>query len=187
MLARSNGNYFAERRCSCFSGSANYVAHGHITCGSVGRCEKDFGTDEQIQGVESEIRQVFWNMLTNGLEAVPQGGRIRARVSAFPSSGGPQVIRVTFADNGHGIGRRHRAQLFEPFHTTKDTRNGLGLWVSKELAEKHHGSVRVRSRTGPGSSGTVYSIFLTAHPRAEIAIPLASSPVPGEWKKSGEA
>jgi signal transduction histidine kinase len=54
--------------------------------------------------------------------------------------------------------------LFEPFYTTKpDSGTGLGLWLSEGIARKHKGTIRVRSSTRPGQSGTVFSVFLPAH------------------------
>jgi len=132
------------------------------------RCETDFPPNERIQGIESEIRQVFWNLLTNSLDAVPQGGGIKVRVIRYPRGGeGTPGVRVTVADNGCGISPERRAHLFEPFQTTKETGNGLGLWVSQEVVKKHHGSIRVRSHSGPGRTGTILSIFLPSHMVAE--------------------
>ncbi|MGZ4830722.1 MAG: ATP-binding protein, partial [Candidatus Angelobacter sp.] len=52
-------------------------------------------------------------------------------------------------------------KLFEPFYTTKqDVGTGLGLWVSREIVQKHGGSITLRSCTLPGRTGTVFSIFL---------------------------
>lgn len=148
------------------------------------QCDKDFATDEPIEGVESQIRQVFWNLLVNSLDAVPVGGRIRIRVSAFPTRSGAPGIRLTFADNGHGISRRHLAHLFQPFHTTKDTGNGLGLWVCREILQKHQGSIRVRSQSVAGRSGTVFSIFLPSRPGPELVPGIAQPAIDG-LKSSG--
>ena len=134
------------------------------------QCETDFAIGEWIQGIESEVRQVFWNLLTNSVDAVPRGGRIKVRVIGFPRRGaGVPGVRVTVADNGCGISRQRRAHLFEAFQTTKETGNGLGLWVSQEVVKKHHGSIRVCSRCGPGRTGTVFSIFLPARYVADEA------------------
>jgi signal transduction histidine kinase len=70
-------------------------------------------------------------------------------------------VRITIADTGFGIPSEHLDNIFEPFFTTKkDTGTGLGLWVSRELVQKHGGTLRVRSRTEKPRSGTLFSIFL---------------------------
>ncbi len=69
------------------------------------------------------------------------------------------------ADNGTGIHREYRKELFEPFFTTKGNKGtGLGLWISREIVEKHGGTIRLHSRTTPGRSGTVFSVFLPLTP-----------------------
>ena len=163
------------------------------------RCETDFATNERIQGIESEIRQVFWNLLTNSLDAICQGGGIKVRVIHYPRGGkGIPGVRVTVADNGCGICRERRALLFEPFQTTKETGNGLGLWVSQEVVKKHHGSIRVRSRSGPGPhpstptagapgtprTGTVFSIFLPSHYVAETKPEAVPQSAAGNLRKT---
>jgi signal transduction histidine kinase len=126
-------------------------------------CEKEFSGDVEIRGVENEIRQIFWNLLNNGLDAVSAGGRIKLRVVASLRDGGVPGVRVTVADNGGGISADHMPRLFEPFFTTKATGNGLGLWITSEIVKKHGGSIRVRSRNGAGArTGTVFSVFLPA-------------------------
>jgi len=74
----------------------------------------------------------------------------------------PQTgVRVTIADNGTGIRAEDRPRLFEPFFTTKEkTGTGLGLWLSESIARKHGGSIRLRSSTKPGRSGTTFTVFL---------------------------
>ncbi len=124
-------------------------------------CEQDYMTDSEISGVENEIRQVFWNLLNNSLEAVPPNGCISVRVSPNLRALDLPGVRITVADNGHGIAADHIPHLFEPFFTTKDTGNGLGLWVVSEIVNKHGGSIRVRSRAAPREpTGTIFSIFL---------------------------
>ena len=68
---------------------------------------------------------------------------------------------MVVADNGTGISAEHFEHLFEPFYTTKkDAGTGLGLWLSLGIVRKHGGSIRVRTRSLAGKSGTVFSIFL---------------------------
>jgi signal transduction histidine kinase len=69
--------------------------------------------------------------------------------------------KIIIADTGSGISPAHRKKLFEPFYTTKqDVGTGLGLWVSREIVQKHGGNITVRSWVASGRSGTVFSIFL---------------------------
>jgi PAS domain S-box-containing protein len=113
-----------------------------------------------IQAIPGEIRQLIGNLLSNSIDAVVNGGEIRIRVAAG-RYGGDSGVRLTVCDNGPGIPEHVRAHIFEPFFTTKtDVGTGLGLWVCKSIVQKHHGSIRLRSSTSPGGSGTVFSVFL---------------------------
>ena len=117
--------------------------------------------DPEIYAVPGEIRQVIANLLSNSIDAVGAGGRIRIRISAAGNARGLTGVRITIADSGPGIPAEVRHRLFEPFFTTKkDVGTGLGLWVCKSITEKHHATIRVRTRTAPGSSGTAVSVFL---------------------------
>ena len=115
-----------------------------------------------------ELRQVLAILVSNAYDAMRNnGGQLKVRVRnarhwAAPSSLG---IRCTIADSGTGIDPDVRSRLFEPFVTTKDaTGTGLGLWVASEVIRRHNGIITVRSSTRPGSSGTVFSIFLPSSP-----------------------
>jgi len=89
--------------------------------------------------------------------------RIETNSAIDPRDSTRTGVRITVADTGCGIQTDHIERIFEPFFTTKkDTGTGLGLWVSRELVEKHGGSLRVRSSTANERSGTVFSIFLPA-------------------------
>ena len=115
----------------------------------------------QITAFFGELRQVISNLMLNSLDAVGEGGRItlRASTSRNPLDGGSR-IRITIADDGHGIDAATLPKIFEPFFTTKgSTGNGLGLWVCKQIIEKHGGSIRARSRTCE-PHGTTFSIVL---------------------------
>jgi signal transduction histidine kinase len=69
------------------------------------------------------------------------------------------MVCVTFADSGCGIDRDKRSEIFDPFFTTKhDVGNGLGLWVTSQIVEKHRGSIRMRSRTEEPWRGTTFSV-----------------------------
>jgi two-component system sporulation sensor kinase C len=113
--------------------------------------------------MESEIRQVFNNLISNAIDAMPEkGGRllIRTRDATEPRSGVPGIM-LTVADTGVGIGPDTMRNIYQAFYTTKGIRGtGLGLWISSEIVRRHHGRLMVRSCTGQGRSGTVFALFL---------------------------
>jgi PAS domain S-box-containing protein len=110
----------------------------------------------------SEIRQVFGNLIQNGLEAMPKGGRLRLRVRPCTDwRNGEQAVRVTIANTGNGMSMQTRKRIYEPFFTTKDgTNTGLGLWVTAGIVDRHGGSIQVWSSTNPERSGTAFSLVL---------------------------
>lgn len=136
------------------------------------KVQKEYLADEPVLAVAGELRQVFSNLLANSLDALTEGGTIHVRVAAYRSSthNAQRRIRVTFADNGSGISRESKAHLFEPLFTTKGTvGTGLGLWVSRQLIERHGGTIQVRSTRGTAHSGAVFSVTLpVATPEAKV-------------------
>jgi PAS domain S-box-containing protein len=139
--------------------------------------EKRYCARLQVLGSAGEIRQVLSNVISNGIDAVPPGGRLQIKVASAPDWRSPanRGVRITVADTGHGIAPENLARIFEPFFTTKkDLGTGLGLWVSRQIVDKHAGSIRVRSRTTPHRSGTVFSIFLPLAAPSENQKPAAN-------------
>lgn len=120
-------------------------------------------TEREVIGSAGELRQILSNLLANSLDACTKGAtiRIETHTAVDPRNPSRAGVRITVADTGTGIAPEHIKSIFEPFFTTKlDTGTGLGLWVSRELVEKHGGSLRVRSSTVDSRCGTVFSIFL---------------------------
>ena len=111
------------------------------------------------------LRQMFSNLLLNAADAMPNGGRLQARVSTAREWSGQQRhgLRVTFADNGYGIPTQNLQRIFEASFTTKGSHgSGLGLGMVMTVVRQHSGSLRVRSRTEHGHSGSIFSVFLPA-------------------------
>jgi len=111
------------------------------------------------------LRQLFSNLLLNAADAMPNGGRLRARVSKGCEWSGQQRrgLRVTFADNGCGIPTQNLQRIFEPSFTTKGSHGtGLGLSLVMNVVRKHDGRLRVRSSIERGRSGSIFSVFLPA-------------------------
>jgi signal transduction histidine kinase len=131
--------------------------------------EREWRSCPEVVAVAGELRQVFSNLLVNSLDAIEARGKIQVRVSGCRSSqaGSSARVRVTVADTGRGMSSATRQHIFEPFFTTKGTvGTGLGLWVTKQIVEKHGGTIRVRSRTAGSPRGTVVSIVLPVQPAA---------------------
>ena len=129
---------------------------GHI------EIRREYGDRSEVYCYSSEMRQVFGNYIGNALDAVRQGGTICLRTREAREVGsGRRGIRITVADSGHGMDAETMQRISEPFFTTKGSNGtGLGLWISKDILQKHHATLRVRSRVGEGRSGTVFSVFL---------------------------
>jgi PAS domain S-box-containing protein len=128
----------------------------------------DYGNGIKIVGFPGEIRQIFANLVANAIEALSAEGSLVIRASRVTLRDGSNRtgVRITFLDNGIGIAPENRNKIFQPFYTTKkDVGTGLGLWLTLQLVEKHHGSLRVRSSVEPGRSWTVFSVFLPEGPQ----------------------
>ncbi len=128
------------------------------------KIEKRYRGDLEIKAVGGELRQVFSNLLVNSLECIGECGTVKLRITgAQCTKCGERLVRVAVADNGPGIREAIRPRMFEALFTTKgDTGTGLGLWVSKQIVEKHGGTIRFRSRATGAQTGTVFSVVLKA-------------------------
>jgi PAS domain S-box-containing protein len=124
--------------------------------------ERDYDTGAQVECFSDEMRQVFANLVSNAMDAMPGGGRVRVRVRKARAwdEGRTVGVRVTVADTGRGIPAAMSGRIFEPFFSTKESTGiGLGLWVSQGIVRKHHGRIALRSRTSGERHGTVVSLF----------------------------
>lgn len=154
---------WGEQKMSALLESSVAIYEGRLKNSGILLC-REYADDIQVRCAGSEIRQVFANLISNAFDATRSGGKLilRARDRKDPRTGLPGV-RVTIADSGQGIPPSFRTRLFEPFFTTKgDNGTGLGLWVSREILSKHNATIRIKSRTTPGASGTVLSIWFPA-------------------------
>jgi signal transduction histidine kinase len=134
------------------------------------RLHVNIQTEQKAFGNAGELRQVISNLLANSLDACNAGDAIcvRVRSSVNLRDGSLPGVRIVVGDTGCGISPANLKSIFEPFFTTKkDTGTGLGLWVSRELIEKHGGRLSVRSSIAASRSGTVFSVFLPASAAAE--------------------
>ena len=101
---------------------------------------------------EGQVRQIVWNLATNGLRAMPKGGRLRLTAAFEPSSEG---VVVTVQDEGIGIAPEDLDGLFQPFHGSFTRGSGLGLAIVRRIVADYHGEIQVNSRPGAGTTVSV--------------------------------
>ena len=116
---------------------------------------------------EAQIRQIVWNLATNGLRAMPGGGRLRLEVrrAAADVDGGDVIVAVR--DDGVGIAPEDMDNIFQPFRGGFRGGTGLGLSIVHRIASDYGGEVRVASEKGKGTS-------------VEVALPVGRQTTP-EW------
>ena len=102
------------------------------------------------------------DLLTNAAEAVAPGGRIAVRVASEAAA-----LRIDVADDGPGVAPEQRAQIFEPFVTTKPRGTGLGLAMAQRIVEAHGGTLAFVDGAGAGAGGAGACFRLVVPARAE--------------------
>jgi PAS domain S-box-containing protein len=123
-----------------------------------------FRDGAKVWGNPSDLQQMISNLLVNAVDAEKEGGRINIRVTDLRSR---DAVRILVSDDGTGISRADMKRLFQPFFTTKkDIGTGLGLWVCRQIAQSHGGTIRVRSRLG---QGTMFAVTLPTAAQSESA------------------
>lgn len=103
-----------------------------------------------INGDSDQIRQVFWNIARNAVQAMPNGGTLRVTTAAAADH-----YNITFNDNGRGMNDADQRRLFQPFRTNFPTGTGLGMAISYRIVQEHGGRIEVTSNEGAGTSITV--------------------------------
>jgi PAS domain S-box-containing protein len=120
-------------------------------------------TTRSIRCFEGEIRQVLVNLISNAVDAMQnEGGTlfVRGRDGHDSRTGLPGII-ITVADPGSGMSEISRAKIFDAFYTTKGIGGtGLGLWISKEIIDRHQGSLNLKTDQHTTHHGTVFTLFL---------------------------
>jgi signal transduction histidine kinase/CheY-like chemotaxis protein len=105
-----------------------------------------------IFAVSSQIQQIFFNLILNALDAMPDGGELRIAARAVTDG-----VEIIFEDSGPGIPEERRDNIFEPFFSTKEGGTGLGLTVSYNIATAHGGTLDLIEGHG---SGACFRLFL---------------------------
>ncbi|MCQ6276822.1 PAS domain-containing protein [Bacillus sp. V3B] len=106
----------------------------------------------QVECDEDRLKQVFLNLVKNGIEAMPNGGDLRVFTKIHEDQ-----VEISFQDTGIGIPEEKLKKIGEPFYTTKENGNGLGLMVSFKIIESHKGNIYIESEV---DKGTTFNIIL---------------------------
>jgi two-component system sensor histidine kinase PilS (NtrC family) len=102
---------------------------------------------------ENQIRQILWNLATNSLRAMAQGGRLV--LAAATAKDGSGAALLTVQDEGRGIPTEELDLIFQPFHSSFDKGSGLGLAIVHRIVTDYNGTINVSSKVGVGTSVTV--------------------------------
>lgn len=100
-----------------------------------------------VVGDPDQIRQVFWNIARNAIQAMPRGGFLRV-TTATEGDG----IRIVFSDSGRGMADHEQRALFQPFRTNFPTGTGLGMAISFRIVQEHGGRIDVDSAPDRGTA-----------------------------------
>jgi two-component system, NtrC family, sensor kinase len=102
-----------------------------------------------IASDQSQLQQVFLNIISNAIDALVKDGSIEIESSKTDS-----MINIRITDNGPGISEEYQKKVFDPFFSTKKTGKGvgLGLWVTYNIIEKLGGSISLESKVGEGTT-----------------------------------
>ena len=106
-----------------------------------------------------QIKQAFYNLLRNAVQATPADGRII--ISTLLTG---DHVGITFQDSGRGISASQMGNLFRPFFTTRATGTGLGLLVVRKIIREHQGEIEIRSEEGSGTTVHITLPVLNAQP-----------------------
>jgi two-component system sensor histidine kinase PilS (NtrC family) len=129
-----------------------------------------------IQADPDKIKQVFWNLAMNALQAMPSGGTLTIatgcrRVTSGKRSG--DIVEVVMQDTGTGIKKEDLNKIFFPFFTTKKDGSGLGLATAQRIVDQHGGWIRVESEEGTGT-------------RFAVCLPVEAGTGPRLWHEGRE-
>jgi signal transduction histidine kinase len=103
----------------------------------------------------ASIAQVLLNLFQNAVEAMEGEGTLRVTTRAVATRAGPGAVEIAVSDDGAGLTDEQMGRLFVPFYTTRPSGTGLGLAISRRIVDAHHGTLRVSSTPGAGTTFTV--------------------------------
>ena len=110
----------------------------------------DIKTDSatpSILGDKNLLNKLYFNLIKNAMEAMPEGGHIEIKASFDDTT-----VKISIADNGCGISQEQMSHMFEPYYTTKSNGNGLGMMIVESIVKSHGGEILIKSKEGAGTT-----------------------------------
>lgn len=129
----------------------------------------------QVSVDRDQIKQAFFNVIKNALQAMSKGGLLT--ITLFSSD---RYLSLAFTDTGQGISADDLSRLFEPFHSTRPDGTGLGLIIVQRIIQDHGGKIEVHSQPG---AGMTFTIFL---PLDQRRIRLLKAPRPRRGRRAAK-
>lgn len=131
------------------------------------KLEEDYQDELMMVNADaSQLKQVFWNIARNALQAMPEGGILRAELGRSVGN----RLRITFRDTGLGMSPEQVEHLFEPF-SSRTGGTGLGLSIVYQIIRDHGGTINVRSREGQGTTISIELPLERKNPEGRIQNP----------------
>jgi two-component system, sporulation sensor kinase E len=112
--------------------------------------EAETATLPAVMADRNQIKQVFFNITKNAMEAMRPGGRLKIKTREDDDS-----VFLLFADSGSGIRREDLVRVFQPYHTTKIGGHGLGLMIAQRIMREHGGQIGLESKENLGTVVTL--------------------------------
>ncbi len=145
-----------------------------------------------VQGDAGALAQVLQNLVMNAMAAMPDGGVLRTEAeNALLPDADPAVplpegryVRLLVADSGRGVAPEHLPRIFDPYFTTRQDGQGLGLATTQRIVLNHQGHIAVSSSTG---QGTLFTIYLPAAEIGATGIESGAGTAPSELARGVRA
>lgn len=112
--------------------------------------EAETGDLPHVMADRNQLKQVFFNITKNAMEAMQPGGRLRIK-----SRWDDEAVYLLFGDTGSGIKQEDLVRMFQPYHTTKAGGHGLGLMIAQRIMREHGGQIGLESKPGVGTVVTL--------------------------------
>lgn len=128
-----------------------------------------------IAGDTAQLKQTFYNIIKNAIQAMPEGGTLRVSYDYSDD-----FVTLEFADTGHGISASELGKLFLPYHTTKPHGSGIGMMIVNRVMREHGASISLQTREGKGTS------ILLRFPRIGRRLHILPNPPNGDEEAKGD-